>query len=47
MTSKDQWLVFELGGSTLSKILYEMKGQFFKGERVYSVNSTKNKYKNK
>jgi len=31
------WMVFELGGHTLSKLLYEMKGEFFKGERVYQV----------
>ena len=36
-TSKDLWMVFELGGQTLSKVLYEMKGEFFKGERVYQV----------
>lgn len=36
-TAKDLWMVFELGGHTLSKLLYEMKGEFFKGERVYQV----------
>ena len=34
----DMWLVFEIGGSSLSKSLYDLKGEFFKGERVYSVN---------
>ena len=38
ITAKDMWMVFELGGHTLSKLLYEMKGEFFKGERVYQVN---------
>jgi hypothetical protein len=31
------WLVFEIGGHSLSKSLYDLKGEFFKGERVYSV----------
>lgn len=31
----DLWLTYELGGMTLTKNLFEVKGQFFKGERVY------------
>ena len=27
----------ELGGSTLSKLIFEIKGEFYKGERVYGV----------
>lgn len=34
---KDVWIVQELGGKTLSKALYNMKGEFYKGERVYAV----------
>ncbi len=37
ITNRDVFLEFELGGSTLSKSLFEIKGQFFKGERVYQV----------
>jgi hypothetical protein len=33
----DLWLVFELCGRPLSKQLYEVKGEFYKGERIYSV----------
>ena len=31
----DLWLTYELGGMTLTKNLFEVKGEFFKGERVY------------
>ena len=27
----------ELGGATLSKLIFEIKGEFYKGERVYGV----------
>lgn len=33
----DLWLIFELCGRPLSKILLQTKGQFFKGERIYEV----------
>ena len=33
----DLWLVFELCGKPLSKVLFPTKGQFFKGERIYEV----------
>ena len=41
LTPRDTWMVFELGGHTLSKLLFEMKGEFFKGERVYHVKEKK------
>lgn len=31
----DLWLTYELGGMTLTKNLFEVKGEFYKGERVY------------
>lgn len=34
---QDLWLVFELCGRPLSKSVFEVKGEFFKGERIYSV----------
>lgn len=36
--SKDTWIVYELGGETLSKVMMEMKGDFIDGSRVYTVN---------
>ena len=36
-TTLDLWMVFELGGATLSKSLFEIKGEFVKGERIYGV----------
>jgi len=35
VTEKDAWLVFELGGTTLTNLLSTIKGEFFKGERIY------------
>lgn len=35
---RDCWLVYELGGSSLSKMLFEVKGEFHNGERIYFVN---------
>ena len=35
--SKDIWLVYELGGPCLTKNLFEVKGEFYKGERIYGV----------
>ena len=35
VTKKDHWLIFELGGASLSKLLVEIKGEFYRGERVY------------
>ena len=34
---KDYWLAYEVGSSSLTKHLYDVKGEFFKGERVYHV----------
>lgn len=34
----DLWLTYELGGMTLTKNLFEVKGEFYKGERVYHCN---------
>jgi hypothetical protein len=33
----DLWLVYELCGQPLNKVLYKTKGQFFNGERIYEV----------
>ena len=35
--NKDQWLFYELGGQCLGKQLFDVKGEFFKGERVYGI----------
>jgi serine/threonine protein kinase len=35
--AKDYWLVYEVGSSCLSKHLYDVKGEFYKGERIYHV----------
>ena len=40
-TQKDVFLVIELAGSCLSKLVYSMKGEFLKSERVYGVISFK------
>eukprot|EP00347_Sterkiella_histriomuscorum_P016998 403351053 len=34
---QDLWLIFELCGKPLSKSLFEVKGEFYKGERIYQV----------
>lgn len=34
---RDHWLIFEVGGSPLSKCLYEVKGEFVKSERIYRI----------
>ena len=36
--NKDFWLIYELGGQSLSKLLFDVKGEFYKGERIYFVN---------
>jgi len=33
----DLWIVYELCGKPLSKMLFQTKGQFFRGERIYEV----------
>jgi serine/threonine protein kinase len=40
----DLWLVYELCGQPLNKVLYETKGQFFNGERIYEVNQSEEIY---
>jgi serine/threonine protein kinase len=35
--SKDWWVVYDVGGESLSKLLFEMKGEFFRGERIYNI----------
>ena len=35
---KDLWLIYELcEGRTLNELLFEVKGEFYKGERLYKV----------
>lgn len=34
---KDVWLVYEVGGTPLGKFLADVKGEFYKGERIYKV----------
>lgn len=34
---KDTWLVYEVGASPLSKHLFDVKGEFYHGERIYNV----------
>ena len=36
---KDLFLIYELvEGKTLNELLFEVKGEFYKGERIYHVN---------
>jgi serine/threonine protein kinase len=35
---KDYWLVYEVGAQSLGKQLFDVKGEFYKGERIYLVN---------
>lgn len=35
--NKDFWLVYEVGSKCLGKQLTEVKGEFYKGERIYRV----------
>ena len=35
---KDLWLIYELcKGKTMNEHLFEVKGEFFKGERIYMI----------
>jgi serine/threonine protein kinase len=35
---QDLWLIYELcAGRTLNELLFQVKGEFFKGERIYMV----------
>ena len=31
------WLVYEVGSKSLSRLLHDVKGEFYKGERIYNV----------
>lgn len=35
--SKDMWLVYDVGPTCFRKMLSDVKGEFYKGERVYKV----------
>jgi serine/threonine protein kinase len=35
--TNDIWLVFEKGGRSLSTLLFKIKGEFLKDERIYSI----------
>jgi dual specificity tyrosine-phosphorylation-regulated kinase 2/3/4 len=35
--SKDSWLVYEVGKQALGSLLFDVKGEFFRGERIYNV----------
>ena len=35
---KDLWLIYELvEGRTMNELMFEVKGEFYKGERIYMV----------
>jgi hypothetical protein len=34
---KDYWLVYEVGSQPLTKLLFDVKGETYKGERIYCV----------
>jgi hypothetical protein len=35
---RDLWIAFRLGGNSLGKRMFEIKGEFVRSERVYRVN---------
>jgi len=35
--TKDVWLAYQVGGKCLTNHLFEVKGEFYKGERIYGV----------
>lgn len=37
-TKRDIWMVMEYGGTSLTKMAYEIRGEFHRGERLYRVN---------
>jgi len=37
----DFWLVYEVGSSALGKYLADVKGEFYRGERIYNVSHQK------
>lgn len=34
---KDSWLVYEVGKQALGSMMFDVKGEFFRGERIYNV----------
>ena len=36
-TQKDLFIVMPLGGTSASKMVYNLKGEFFNSERIYSI----------
>ncbi len=42
----DLWLIMELCGKPLSKRMFEVKGEFYRGERIYSVIHKQDAYQN-
>jgi len=39
---KDLWLIYEVcGGKTMNEHLFDVKGEFYKGERIYMVHHSK------
>ena len=35
--AKDVWLSYEVGGQCLTKYLFDVKGEFYKRERIYCI----------
>ena len=35
--SRDLWLVYEVGAASMGDLLFNVKGEFYKGERIYNV----------
>lgn len=35
--NRDIWVVYELGGISMAKALFKMRGEFVKGERMYKI----------
>ena len=35
--NKDSWLVYEVGKQALGSLMFDVKGEFFRGERIYNV----------
>jgi len=40
----DLWLVYQLCGKPLNKMLYSTKGQFFNNQRIYEVNQNEDTF---
>mmetsp|Transcript_63623 Transcript_63623/g.207568 ORF Transcript_63623/g.207568 Transcript_63623/m.207568 type:complete len:542 (-) Transcript_63623:76-1701(-) len=37
-TKRDMWMVMEYGGTSLTKMAYNIRGEFYRSERIYRVN---------